>query len=250
MEPGERAGEAADVVAEHRMAEACQAGRFWLALMRRPVDRGARRSGACAAIGRPASSTRPVHTAHAVPWPPAEQDPGDAAVGGRGAGEGGMVGARRAWEGGASVARSERSAPENSRCCLPLGAADHGEADLLAICQPMGEAERETRRNAHLRGLDHHLGGEPAGGEDLVAAIEPTSHICPAIASTALNGRRPSKNIRSRVPAGRGPGEGAAMPPPASLQMDSWWRTASIRAAGWIAAAGDRGRRIWIRSRP
>src|ERR1051326_4045296 len=54
---------------------------------------------------------------------------------------------------------------------LAARAADQGEAGLAGqIDAPGGETRaRDQDRNAHAHGLDHHLGGEPAGGvEDFV----------------------------------------------------------------------------------
>ncbi len=55
----------------------------------------------------------------------------------------------------------------------PLGAGNHGDAELTGQIQPhLGDAgARQQHRNAHLRHLDHHLRGEPpCGVEDLVVA--------------------------------------------------------------------------------
>ena len=53
---------------------------------------------------------------------------------------------------------------------LALGAADQGQPGLpRQLDAPGGEARaRDQDRDAHLHGLDHHLGGQPAGRvEDL-----------------------------------------------------------------------------------
>ena len=55
------------------------------------------------------------------------------------------------------------------------GAAKHGEADLFRDLVPhLRQARaRDEKRDAHLRALDHHLRGEPAGGvEKLVGAVD------------------------------------------------------------------------------
>src|SRR5581483_4557697 len=55
-------------------------------------------------------------------------------------------------------------APGEEQVVLVARAADHGEPDLLRdLVSHLGEPRaRYQERNAHLRGLDHHLGRETA----------------------------------------------------------------------------------------
>jgi hypothetical protein len=71
--------------------------------------------------------------------------------------------------------RSKRSSPVNKQVVLALGAADHRHAELAGdLPAHLGQARaRDEEGDAHLRRLDHHLRGQPAGGvENLVAAVE------------------------------------------------------------------------------
>src|SRR5689334_25306472 len=55
------------------------------------------------------------------------------------------------------------------------GAPDHRETDLLRdlVAHLRQAATGYEKRNAHLRGLDHHFGGEPPRRvEDLVATVD------------------------------------------------------------------------------
>src|SRR5690349_5885134 len=66
--------------------------------------------------------------------------------------------------------------PGEEKVVLAAGRApDHGDADLVRdLVAHLGEARaRDEEGNLHLRRLDHHLRGEPAGGvEDLVRAVD------------------------------------------------------------------------------
>ena len=116
VQAGERAGEAADVVAEHRMTEGLPRRRVLVGVDDQLVDLGGEaRQRVCRHRPPGEFDQALVHAAHAAALAAGEQHPGDAAVGG--AGGGGWVhrGVVSSSCVGALQSRSKRSAPENSR---------------------------------------------------------------------------------------------------------------------------------------
>src|SRR5579864_4632686 len=136
---------------------------FWLALMISVCTCGARRSTTCATSGRPPSSTNPLSTLPIRrPWPPASTIP--------------VMSARESVIRGPDasfVAAESRRTGEQQ--VMAIGrAADHRHADLLRnlVAHLRESRARHEKRDAHLRGLDHHLGREaPRRVEDLVVAF-------------------------------------------------------------------------------
>ena len=89
---------------------------------------------------------------------------------------------RRRWEGSPAVIGTNRSAPVKSRKCRPVArpiiVIPTFSRDLVAHLRQA--RARHEERDAHLRRLDHHLGGEPARRvEDLVAAVDPVEPHLP-----------------------------------------------------------------------
>src|SRR5437016_4657060 len=124
--------------------------------MRSSSTCGPRRSIACWTMGLPRNGCSPLSTPPMrLPWPPARMTPVTSI-------------------GNLALAHEAVLAGEEE-VALVDRATDHGDADLARdLVAHLREARaRHEHRDSHLRRLDHHLRGEPAGGvEDLVAPVD------------------------------------------------------------------------------
>jgi hypothetical protein len=116
MQAGERTGEAADVVAEHRMTEGLPGREVLVGVDDQLVDLGGEAGERVRRHRLPGELDQAlVHAAHAAALAAGEQHPGDAAVGGAGGGGVAHRAVVSSWGVGGVQSRSKRSAPEKSR---------------------------------------------------------------------------------------------------------------------------------------